>query len=383
MERTKTIIISDVHLGRRKKPAQGSHRYDWLNSKGAKAFEGFLSYLNRRQNLRKVVFLGDILDNWVCPADETPPTFEDIMEDKNNAGIKAKLQALRDNPDITVHYIPGNHDMGVTPGFIKKYFTGKSRQKNALVYRDGPLRAEHGHLHGMFNAPDPVNAPGHQLPLGYYITRIETSIKARAGAVPSENMLKYLFNGIDDLLEAVFTAQTLSESVLEAVSEEYHRMTGNPKNVRITMPAEYGGGVVTVADMKDRYSNLLSQWIKKHGRFRADDAIGADLHVLGPIARRFIRGKTRFVVFGHSHELRMRPIFGENIDLGESIDDLRGYYANGGCWCSGLDKLTFLETEMDENKGKYVVWRQAWRQDKATKQWSVHKSRWHKRSIYI
>jgi len=92
---------------------------------------------------------------------------------------------------------------------IKK--NGKHIQR-VKEYRSAGLYASHGHNHAMFNAHDQMHDPGRGLPLGYFISRMlagdETYTKPGS-----------ILSFVDDLLEAAFTTQTISESVIEALME--------------------------------------------------------------------------------------------------------------------------------------------------------------------
>ncbi|MBA4422288.1 MAG: hypothetical protein C0390_04190 [Syntrophus sp. (in: bacteria)] len=122
----KRIFISDVHMnaGWSLAPPPGKYCYDWLGKSEAEDFAAFLASLLNYPDLEEVVFIGDLMDNWVCPVDQAPPTFDDIVNAPVNQGIVQQLKKLCKTKGIRVVYLPGNHDMGVTKEFIESKFEG-------------------------------------------------------------------------------------------------------------------------------------------------------------------------------------------------------------------------------------------------------------------
>lgn len=100
--------------GRSFKPNCGCHVYDWLGPNEAKNFSGFLDFLLASADVEEVILLGDTMDNWVCPVDEIPPTFEEIVQADVNMEVVQSLKALAKHKEIKLIYMPGNHDMSIT-----------------------------------------------------------------------------------------------------------------------------------------------------------------------------------------------------------------------------------------------------------------------------
>jgi metallophosphoesterase superfamily enzyme len=102
-QRNRIVFISDLHMN-------VDASYSWLVKLTADLAE-FLKSLSSRDDVAELVILGDMLDDWVCPAGEEPNSFGDILYDPINHDIRENLRALCENKDIEVTYMVGNHDM--------------------------------------------------------------------------------------------------------------------------------------------------------------------------------------------------------------------------------------------------------------------------------
>jgi len=335
-KRTKRIFISDVHMSAGRKPKQGRHDYDWLAPEEANRLAKFIDHVNDSTDIQEVILLGDIMDNWVCPVDEEPITYDEIVKAPKNKNLVASLKKLAKNKEIKVIYMPGNHDMGITKAFIDKVWPEMVFGGSALndsIFRDGRLLAEHGSAHALFNAPDPFNSPGNRIPLGYYISRVIATKAAKTGS-PDRHYWTY----IDDLLE-IFGPQTLPQSVLEAVLEE----AGLDDNTGIRMRTINNKPIYTTAkDIKDKYAKLYSQWEEHKGKGMAFKAVMAEIGWLGDLADHLTKkSDTRIVVFGHSHDWQLDK---DSWFVRDRI------YANCGAWCDDKKPATFVETERTKDK---------------------------------
>ena len=111
----KSLFISDIHIGALKKD-KTNKGWDWYNPKtdGAQ-LSSFLKYLEQRQkkndDIKELVLLGDVFDLWVCPHDQKPHTFEEIIEAQRD--IVKDIKAL--TKTVPVIYVNGNHDFRVSP----------------------------------------------------------------------------------------------------------------------------------------------------------------------------------------------------------------------------------------------------------------------------
>jgi UDP-2,3-diacylglucosamine pyrophosphatase LpxH len=356
MEPTKRVFISDVHMnaGWSLNPPAGKHCYDWLGKAEAHDFAAFLGTLDGYSGLKDIVIIGDLMDNWVCPVDQPPPTFKDIIDAPVNAEIVNQLRTLCKSLDSRVFYLPGNHDMGVTKEFIQSTFPGMvfggTAQFNS-VYRTSRLRAEHGSAHAMFNAPDPLNSPGKRIPLGYYISRVVATKVYNTGDAD-----RHIWSYTDDLLE-MLGPQTLPSSVFEAMLEE----AGLPQDVEIVVTPKGHQPQVNVraSVIKERYADLYQQWQDNYGPGLAYKAMLAEIGWLEDAADRLCKkSDTNIVVFGHSHDWML--------DKDAWFVDDR-IYANCGAWCDGKKKRTFVETEKDLQSKSHIVRVMEWKAGESSK----------------
>jgi len=346
----KKWFVSDVHIGLDFKPDPkhpGYHDYNWLSDKERAEFASFIQAAIDDKEPLQLILLGDTFDNWVCPVDRMPPSFEEIFTAPCNTQIVTLLNTLCSTPDKEVYILPGNHDMGLTEeivknAFPKMVFAGSAN--NDSCFMSGRLRAEHGSAHTLFNSPDPMNNPGTRLPLGYFITRVVATRTNRTGKSNRE-VVKY----IDDLLEAI-GPQTLSQSVFEAVLEEAKLA----ENTEILMHEPCGK--ITAAEVKKKYAGLYDQWASAKGSGPAFKAMMAEIGYLGDIADRLCKKKgTNLVVFGHSHEWVL--------DKDSWFVDDR-IYANCGCWCDNNCPRTFVEVDPGKDGKKQRVSVKEWKDGK-------------------
>jgi UDP-2,3-diacylglucosamine pyrophosphatase LpxH len=360
-KRAKRIYISDVHMGAGRKPkSKNSYPYDWLGSMEAKRFADFLDHLANSEDVQEVILLGDIMDNWVCPVDEVPPTFDEIVKASHNRGIVRNLRTLAKHKEIRLVYMPGNHDMAVTREFIEKAFPGVAfggSAANESVYRTSRLLAEHGSAHAMFNAPDPINNSRSRLPLGYFISRCDATKASKTG-----RSHRHYWTYIDDFLE-LLGPEKIPESVFEAVLEE----AGLPDDAEIKMyPVAGKAKSINAREVKAKYADLYEQWKTHHGPGMAFKAVMAEIGYLGDLADNISKkGDTNIVIFGHSHD--------SELDKDSWFVEDR-IYANCGTWCEDKKAPTFVETEKDEEQRKHYVRLMAWedcKQKELGKEWVV------------
>jgi UDP-2,3-diacylglucosamine pyrophosphatase LpxH len=337
------IFVSDIHMGagRSLDPETG---YDWLKKKEADNFAGFLAYLKKQKDVEEVILLGDTMDNWVCPVDDVPPTFDDILQAPHNKNIVDNLSALSQSKRVV--FMPGNHDMHATEQIINRYFPkiaygGSAFNKSR--YRTSRLLAEHGSAYAMFNAPDPMNNPANRLPLGYFIARLDTTIAQKTGS-----SRRHYWTYFDDMLESL-GPQKIAASVFEAVLEE----AGLDENSVIVMGVKEGKEITMEASMvKERYANLYDQWQSNYGSGMAFKAVMAEIGYLGDLADHLSKkGDTKIIIFGHSHD--------SELDKDSWFVEDR-IYANCGTWCDEKKGCTFVETERNEAHRKYTIRLKQW-----------------------
>jgi UDP-2,3-diacylglucosamine pyrophosphatase LpxH len=325
------IFISDVHMSTNGLGAY-KHNFHWLSDQQIGNLTSFLNSLVVRKP-DELVILGDLLDNWVCPIDMTPPSMSDILKAAHNQPIINAMNKIMD-ADVKVVVFGGNHDQLATGADLLEVMpklTVADGWLNDNVYQDARIHAEHGSSRAMFNAPDPQHDPRSRLPLGYFLTRVVTTHAARTGK-PSRDWARYL----DDTLEMMFSSQRVAASVFEAVLEE----AGIPETASIAMP---GDTSITAHQVKEKYADLYDHWCATHKGFGAGiRAVIAEFNYLDDMSDQICkRGGANIVVLGHSHK--------PEIDKDTWFVDDR-IYANAGAWCEKETSGSFVELETTDKE---------------------------------
>jgi len=182
--RNSVICISDIHMGDQRAAALG---YGWF-SKNATALESLLDLVVTSPQVKQLVILGDLFDGWVIPYRISPfdsaagiynirDYFNSIANAPVNSIIINKLRAIASGGTIQLAYVPGNHDMLLTEDILRGIIP------NIIWQGDVPglghyspvneIVMEHGHRYDFFNCPQPLVNPGHILPPGYFVSRLD------------------------------------------------------------------------------------------------------------------------------------------------------------------------------------------------------------------
>jgi UDP-2,3-diacylglucosamine pyrophosphatase LpxH len=343
----KRIFVSDVHMGagRSFQAEYTGHVYDWLSQDEADTFAAFLQYLNDDASVDEVILLGDIMDNWVCPAGDIPPSFAEIVAEPINKFICTQFATLAQNSAKNLIYISGNHDMGITQAELDQFFPGISMRAD---YQSDSLFAGHGNQYALFCAPDPVNDPQGMLPLGYFISRVAATNAALTG---SDNSFRYF---VDDFMKELVKSKKLVNAVFEAIVEQ----AGLDDASDIIMPA----GSIKISTVKRRYSNIYEQWDGRGTLVSASEALTAEISPVGlaAAARKLNMAGKNIIIFGHTHACGLAKL--------RRYDDPDAEYisANCGTWCDHDEKgkpFSFIEAEMNEPEGKHYVRLKTWNRE--------------------
>lgn len=330
-KRVKRIFVSDVHIGM-------GDSWDWLNTTRKAAFESFLKDINEnRKDVKEVILLGDIFDNWVCPNNVPPRTFAQIMNEPRNQGVMNELKALAANKDIKLLYIPGNHDMGIVDELpvLQAKCPGICFDSGKGVFTAGMITATHGHIYSIFNAPD--KSKKYKYPIGYYMSRVLAS-KAGNGARDIS-----FWRGVIAAKEAI-GAKKLHISVFDAMCGEAGLKLGDT----IDMP---NGQKEKISDIRDTYADIQEEWSNREaveGLASLDMALCSEIDNFRAVAFNITcrrSGGPRVLILGHSHS----PYF--------ACEDNATVYANTGSWCES-SAMTFIETEKES--GTITVTRRMW-----------------------
>jgi UDP-2,3-diacylglucosamine pyrophosphatase LpxH len=355
----KRVYIADIHMnaGRGWEVSNSGYPYEWLSPKEADRFAAFIEYLNDPSGVQEVIILGDLMDDWVYPVDEVPPSLEEIADADINKNIVKALNNLTENEEIRVIYLPGNHDMGATEELVQAKFGKKmvfgGRTMHNSVYRTSRLRAEHGSAYSLFNSPPSQYGSDMRLPLGYFISRLVATRARNTGKTK-----RHYWSFADDLLEMV-GPQKLAASVFEAVLEEaglendtqiqLRKRSVTPKSGTEEPDPEGKNDIVciTAGEVKEKFANLYDLWEEYNGKGSGIRAIMAEIGLLGRIADRLCtKSDTNIVIFGHSHDYKLDK------DAWFVKDRI---YANCGTWCDDNKLCTWVESRKDKRKNRHSV----------------------------
>ncbi len=346
----KRIFISDVHIGARRKPKNGRYAYDWFPDEKSEALKGFLDCLNKNKypggDVKEVILLGDVMDNWICPHNDDPPTFDEIK--KANSILFDSINALA-SKNIDVYYIPGNHDMTITKDFVNANFPGVRFGGNLDKdsYQFGSrLLAQHGNAYSIFNAPNRISTSlDNLLPLGYYISRVYATINAVTGKKAQQG----------EIIKETWESLENKDGIAEAAFDAFLRIAGLDDRTLIKMPNGYAD--VTAGEIKSRYSNLYTQWDANNPPVSSYVSYTAEaFSEFIDIARKLSDEKTRrnIIIFGHTHYSKC------GLEKKNPGSEEERIYANSGTWCNDSDVCTFIETEVTEDDGFHHVRVNSW-----------------------
>jgi UDP-2,3-diacylglucosamine pyrophosphatase LpxH len=322
MAATKRIFISDIHLS-------SEERYNApLKSKRARFSPAdhqarLINFLNKtimkkEAEIKDLVLVGDIFDDWVCPPDEAPPTFDDIFQ--SNPEIMDALRAIAKSK-INLYYLPGNHDVGLAENKIRSEIPSLIFQK---TYDDTGLKlhAEHGNQYVLFNRSYSKIANGR--PIGYFITRLSEHL---GGYV---NRFHDLVSYIDDVLELAGGQSNIFASIIEGLAER----AGVDE---IVMDAK--GKRISIEAIKKMYDPLAAKFsFFTAGKKMAEEG---ELEPLGD--QLSARKGYKVVIFGHTHKARIDK---DSFLVADRI------YANTGSWSQ--KKAHCIIADEDKN-GKVTV----------------------------
>ncbi len=182
-QRNSIACISDIHLGDSRAE---SGNYCWFG-KNANALESFLDDIQNSDQVRVLVILGDLFDEWLVPYSVSPidpqaginntkEYFLAIAGSPTNSQIFDKLRTIALNEEIELVYVPGNHDMLMTQEILEEIIPGVTWKGDGAglgIYSPvNDIIMEHGHRYDFFNCPQSLVDPGHILPPGYFISRL-------------------------------------------------------------------------------------------------------------------------------------------------------------------------------------------------------------------
>jgi len=198
-QRNSMICISDIHMGDARAVAKG---YCWF-SKNADALVNLLDDALTSPQVRQVVILGDLFDEWVIPYRMSPfdsvsgvhdsrDYFLSVANSPTNQPVINKLRAIASSGTVQLVYVPGNHDMLLTEQILREIIPGIIWQGDSPgLGHYSPVSEiimEHGHRFDFFNCPQPLANPGHMLPPGFFVSRLQAQGLMDHGSAALKNM---------------------------------------------------------------------------------------------------------------------------------------------------------------------------------------------------
>jgi UDP-2,3-diacylglucosamine pyrophosphatase LpxH len=335
MDRTKRVFISDVHLNSQERynAVDEMKRARFIPARHKKRLVNFLtkSVLGKENEIKDLVLVGDIFDDWVCPPDEVPPTFKEIFE--SNPEIMEALRAIAKSR-INLYYLPGNHDYSLTKAALQSEIPGVIVQK---VYDDSQLKlhAEHGNNHVLFNKSYSKIAGGR--PIGYFVTRL---VEHLGGYV---SRFHDLISYSDDVITLIAGKSNFFSLLIQALADRagVSEIVMNSRGRKLTIKA---------------ITKMYQPLARKHSPVEAlmKMALEGELEYVGD--RLCQKRGYKILVFGHTHKARIDR---DSFLVADRI------YANAGCWsqkkahCVMVDRTNQGHTSVKlcrvDNSGRPVV----------------------------
>lgn len=366
-QETRRIFISDLHMGDERSltrhPPQYPNTYGWLRDDEQgdhriTMLAEFLEYLVAHAgDYDELIILGDLLDQWVCPAAFDPTTYDAIVnQTRQNERVVANLRQIASpQVDIDVYYVPGNHDMLLSKSFMEKNFPGIQfiGQENVGVFQAGDLAAEHGSQYTLFCGPNP--GMGGRLPMGFYISRAAADKCAVKGGHIDilDALLAFIFDFLKDLKTLYLTGM---KDLYEAIAQGM--------GLKLDTPIAMNGldcvhDSPIVEEVADAYADLWRRWERRrpNGVSAFQAALNEVMELHGVAKRQYFETEqARIVVFGHTHKYTMHGYHKHGDRLHDCLRSQCDYiYANSGTWINDHPYCTYVETVLDPGAGKHSV----------------------------
>lgn len=368
MVSNKLLFLSDVHIG-------SNETTNWYQRD---LHEGMLAAifdyaLANARNIAEFIILGDLIDQWTYVPDVAPPSVERIAASNpnifGNEGAIAKL--ARTMPE-RVTFMPGNHDMALTADALSNVVGEPIRSASSPLYAPaagkGQVVCTHGHIYSLFNAPDPVADPQHNLPLGHYITRL-CALDAQNKLGPTQTVADLPQSGdptgtalLGDALKGIVESFLSSDSSLSrAVMDTLLAATFENADTMFKMFDGRSISAEVVTKMYDRlYESYGSGPNYPSSIYGRDPALMAliDTDARSTIAHfaEILSCKYPVIVMGHTHaplDDQEEPLFGKEyvyVNSGfncPSKPDIAAQNING--------RATFVEVTVDEQNRRFVT----------------------------
>jgi UDP-2,3-diacylglucosamine pyrophosphatase LpxH len=361
-ERNMIVVVSDIHLG-------ADIAYAECN-KNLGALENLLRQIRVAPTIKELVIAGDLIDEWFVPA--TTDTYQGKDQSDfvrrvaaTNKGVFDAINQIIQEKNITVTYVPGNHDLGITAENVSLILPGINQARDAqglgtYTPADLPVLAiEHGHRYNFACAPDPISnkdiAPGSFLPTGYFFTRIATLHVVQNCIVAGDTLAVVIPNTSGDISQRLAFGYWESwKGLIEAFPIENKfdnkiivtNINGFTDTYAINDIVPYqltSGGFISM----NLFKNVQDTWEARQNT----NNVAVHIPVAQAMANQTNNDSTdyqakvqyfmnpesnvRIVVFGHTHHAEIIPSVNHN--------GLRSIYANSGTWIDsnpGTDMTT-------------------------------------------
>lgn len=351
--RSLIVLISDIHLGADLSYAECS--------KNLASLAGFLVLVRAAPKVKELVIAGDLLDEWFVPATTSTYAGKDQTDfvkriASANKEVVATLNGIIEDGNISVTYVPGNHDLTITAANVDTIFPGIHQARDSGLQGLGvyspaglpEMAVEHGHRYNFFCAPDPISnrdiAPGSIMPPGYFFTRIATLHVVQKCTTAIDTLPKVTPNKSGDASQKLLYAYWTMWKAL---------MTQLPVNNRfdekiITTGIDGFDSTYAIRDLipyqstdsgqidLDLYKGIQDSWLQRQVINKVSVKISASRAILKAasagetdsqaIDQYFTNPNSdkRLVVFGHSHDAK---ILAATNHAGK-----KAVYANTGTW---------------------------------------------------
>jgi UDP-2,3-diacylglucosamine pyrophosphatase LpxH len=370
-ESTKTIFISDIHLGDELSWKAEPHPYCWC-MENVSTLATFLKQIQNDRTVKELVILGDLFDIWIIPAKYPPLTSFDRICDWS--GNKPVIDILRNKEawgEIRINYAVGNHDMPIGRKYIKDLLQfmgdrfplmeclfnedeplGKYESDPLPGNKPGILLAEHGNRYCLFNG---LNQPANLdnfLPLGYFISRLVANWAVNRGNMLMSDIWDYIETGY------TFLANWKNEpnffgNMLASIGEKAKIRPEDQINVE-NIPGY--SGTKSLHEIAESFKDVCKNWKNCPGNIGFAKAFTSEVNDFWVAAQRQIIGGRKIVIFGHTHKPGIFPKDDpdkrfRHLEAGKQTSEFphESIYANSGGW---VDKryypgheCTYIETE--------------------------------------
>ncbi|MBE0648772.1 MAG: metallophosphoesterase [Bacteroidales bacterium] len=378
--RNSIVVISDIHMGDARATAL---KYGWFGENSTALYD-LLDFVNTGNQVKQVVIMGDMFDEWIVPFTMNPfdpqaginnqrEYYLAVANNPVNSQIVGKLKDIAANPGIDLIYIHGNHDMLFTNEVLQEIIPGtiwKSDTMGLGKYLPVPeIVMEHGHRYDFFNCPQSLVNAGHMLPPGYFISRYYAQ-----GTMENPGMLKS-----GEAISESFEFDAAWDVVFLKLDITF-RMVHNPFEKDILM-----GGIDNYTDtfsyhgIREMYSaNIEAFWETTQATNQVAVPGPCCIHAIWNSNTDFFdQGRNQYleqppapvtykiVAFGHTHEpmLEVYPAgsaytgiyanSGSWVDSSQSSKPVRSYLViTPAAWSgSGIDVVTLYQYNLEGGNG--------------------------------